>query len=598
MSVGKMSDTVVDHILKGIRNKLVEDIKQGFLKAGTLEELKSGSILSNEIRTQSNKIQEGIITQRSLELLAKDFQIAAESKEKDLIKLTADKYKGGKGKKDYPAVVAYINSKGDIRSLAKEAANYLKQENTFDAFVTWYTNKYLGKATQSDIIFNDQTGGTRYEEGLIVTPGNTNNNNLKALVAKNLTHGEFNKRFIEFVKNQKNETLAQFIDANTDAGHFLGIFNLKFASVLDLEVVQTGGSISGLSGQLKNSSTFAGSIADKQELDMYADKLTKSMQLMANADVISSNLLSNVELASTTTKLIYAAGGIQSSTEISLSSINQEAGRKLVAAARQLKNLVKTAYAGGIDRTPNKNDFKNKLVDLFKAVGDLSTYIETIGSKVLEVGNDAEKKLAKEIKDNSKDIAEILKNTEGSDSFNTSISKSLIAAFKGKPLPKKEKSTSKDSLSVFPKKAKPKNLTVPKLKVASDIKKATESVKVRIPKFNIPAAVTTNLTSLESLLNAQLAQQIKDNMGSGNRRDILNLRTGRLAESAKVERLSESRQGMITAFYTYMRNPYATFSEGGKQQNPRSRDPKLLISKSIREIAQAQVQNRLRAVLI
>jgi hypothetical protein len=47
-----------------------------------------------------------------------------------------------------------------------------------------------------------------------------------------------------------------------------------------------------------------------------------------------------------------------------------------------------------------------------------------------------------------------------------------------------------------------------------------------------------------------------------------------------------------------MRNPYGTFSEGGQQQSPRSRDPKLLISKSIREIAQTRVDNRLRAVLV
>ena len=87
-------------------------------------------------------------------------------------------------------------------------------------------------------------------------------------------------------------------------------------------------------------------------------------------------------------------------------------------------------------------------------------------------------------------------------------------------------------------------------------------------------------------------------MGSGSSRTVLNLQTGRLAESAKVERLSESRAGMITAFYSYMKNPYATFSDGGQQSSPKSRDPKLLISKSIREIAATQVANRLRAVAI
>jgi hypothetical protein len=87
-------------------------------------------------------------------------------------------------------------------------------------------------------------------------------------------------------------------------------------------------------------------------------------------------------------------------------------------------------------------------------------------------------------------------------------------------------------------------------------------------------------------------------MGDGSRRNILNYRTGRFAGSVKVESLSESRAGMITAFYSYMKNPYATFSQGGRQQNPKTRDPKLLISKSIREIAGQQVANKLRAVSV
>jgi len=107
-----------------------------------------------------------------------------------------------------------------------------------------------------------------------------------------------------------------------------------------------------------------------------------------------------------------------------------------------------------------------------------------------------------------------------------------------------------------------------------------------------------SLANLQQLINSLLAKTIKENMGTGSRRDILNLRTGRFAESAKVERLSQSREGMITAFYNYMRNPYGTFSDGGRQESPKSRDPKLLISKSIRQIAELQVRNRLRAVLV
>ena len=109
---------------------------------------------------------------------------------------------------------------------------------------------------------------------------------------------------------------------------------------------------------------------------------------------------------------------------------------------------------------------------------------------------------------------------------------------------------------------------------------------------------TTNLVQLQNLINQSLVERVKANMGRGERRDVLNLRTGRFAESVKVTRMTQSREGMITAFYSYMKNPYATFSQGGRQSSPTSRDPKLLIARSIREIAAAQVANRLRSVSV
>lgn len=117
-------------------------------------------------------------------------------------------------------------------------------------------------------------------------------------------------------------------------------------------------------------------------------------------------------------------------------------------------------------------------------------------------------------------------------------------------------------------------------------------------KLSTPAVPpsTVNLPDILAKINSNLHEQIRKNMGSGNSTSVLNYRTGRFAESVKVERISESRQGMITAFYSYMKNPYATFSQGGRQQYPRSRDPKTLISKSIREIAQTMATNQLRAV--
>lgn len=135
-------------------------------------------------------------------------------------------------------------------------------------------------------------------------------------------------------------------------------------------------------------------------------------------------------------------------------------------------------------------------------------------------------------------------------------------------------------------------------KVKNNLKQGTRPQVAKPTSIKLAVASTSSIANLQALLDAQLVQTIKQNMGTGARRDILNLRTGRFAESVKVERLSESRQGMITAFYRYMRNPYATFSQGGRQQFPRSRDPKLLIANSIRDVAKQLAITKLRAQLI
>jgi hypothetical protein len=135
-------------------------------------------------------------------------------------------------------------------------------------------------------------------------------------------------------------------------------------------------------------------------------------------------------------------------------------------------------------------------------------------------------------------------------------------------------------------------------KKTKPVTKAKAPNKKKPNRLKRTSSREVSLTSLQNLINLSLAQRIKENMGDGSRRDILNLRTGRFAESVKVERMSVSREGMITAFYTYMKNPYQTFEPGFRQGSPQTRNPKLLISKSIREIAAQQVANRMRAVSI
>jgi hypothetical protein len=136
------------------------------------------------------------------------------------------------------------------------------------------------------------------------------------------------------------------------------------------------------------------------------------------------------------------------------------------------------------------------------------------------------------------------------------------------------------------------------VKASKGLKAKTTSGGTKIQSQKMSKSLDPSLANLQSLLNSMLVETVKRNMGSGSRRDILNLRSGRFAESVNVDRLTMGRQGVITAFYGYMRNPYGTFSQGGKQQFPRSRDPKLLIARSIREVAQRLAITRLRAVLV
>jgi hypothetical protein len=145
-----------------------------------------------------------------------------------------------------------------------------------------------------------------------------------------------------------------------------------------------------------------------------------------------------------------------------------------------------------------------------------------------------------------------------------------------------------------------KNVSLPKIPATNKVSLKSSGTKNRTGsapiKMESVEAPTVDIISLQNLINTQLQDVISANMGNGASKTILNYRTGRFASSVNVERMSISRQGMITAYYSYMKNPYATFSAGGKQSVPESRDPKLLISKSIREIAQELVANKLRAV--
>jgi hypothetical protein len=134
-------------------------------------------------------------------------------------------------------------------------------------------------------------------------------------------------------------------------------------------------------------------------------------------------------------------------------------------------------------------------------------------------------------------------------------------------------------------------------KAASKVKKKTS----KLIKYNVPGikgrTQALSLVNLKQILQFSIYAEVVRNMGRGERKDVLNFRSGRFAASAQVRRVTLQRDGVLNIFYSYMEYPYATFESGGLQGSPLSRSPKALISKSIRNIATTLVKNRLRTTI-
>ena len=112
--------------------------------------------------------------------------------------------------------------------------------------------------------------------------------------------------------------------------------------------------------------------------------------------------------------------------------------------------------------------------------------------------------------------------------------------------------------------------------------KAASSYKAKAgtTRANENSKTAESPIALRNILNEYLPQTVAKNMGS----PALNFRTGRFANSARVENLAIGPRGGLHIDYTYMREPYETFEPGGKQGSSQ-RDPKKLIGGSIRELA-------------
>jgi len=254
-----------------------------------------------------------------------------------------------------------------------------------------------------------------------------------------------------------------------------------------------------------------------------------------------------------------------------------------LASGNNITNIQKTVDEA-IDKLKSKSSYGRRIVATFKK--DFDKFLLSVNANIVIIqdrlenqyfyGNQIEGQIEAE-------ITRELKKLNFSNNLLQEIHSRAVASLTGVKTP--------DTKKVV----QAKDITL-----ANRVKVTSKTTKTKTTPFvpNSMSRIRTSSINLLAILQAGINKQVAKNMGQGNEHRVLNYRTGRFAESVQVQRLSESRQGMITAFYSYMRNPYGTFSEGGRQQLPKSRDPKLLISKSVRELAAPIVGARMRAVLV
>ena len=169
---------------------------------------------------------------------------------------------------------------------------------------------------------------------------------------------------------------------------------------------------------------------------------------------------------------------------------------------------------------------------------------------------------------------------EGSDSSIQKREKIIIENFVG-PL------RNKKNIKVKTKNTKVKRSKGEKVSRKSKQRKAIpvaykDKDKTKLQQVQAEKGVSGSPLALIGLINKQLPQTVRKNMQA----PALVNRSGRFAESVEITDITRTPKGYPSIGYTYQKDPYQVF-EGGSA-NPRAtpeRDPRVLIDRSIREIA-------------
>ena len=97
-----------------------------------------------------------------------------------------------------------------------------------------------------------------------------------------------------------------------------------------------------------------------------------------------------------------------------------------------------------------------------------------------------------------------------------------------------------------------------------------------------------DLARLRKYIQGRLPAEVRRNMGSPALRNI----TGRFSNSVQLLSLTQA-PNTVMANYTYLLSPYQTFENTGRKRWPMAYNPKPLIAKSIRNLAQGRIEQKL-----
>lgn len=447
--------------------------------------------------------------------------------------------------------------------LTKELAATLDPVNGLERF-----NKYVASVTQNQIesgsvqlfspdSINTNVSGTA-ETLAIVFPTQLYSTGLNDMISSILGPAALSEfESYKEVDGKKNYKYHR--------GHYVGVFTAG--------VVQTEELLSKSLSTLKDAS--GNKVLSQQDIVLGTRWLDILGKLLTQTDIATSNLKGITGQLSSS----YVKTSTRLAIEVQLSSNNSESG----AAASKLAGMLKGGGAGvrsilrNIDNPSRLTKILDKYHDNLKKLypNELEQIAESRGSPSMVDLIAAEVALAMSMEKTSKDKTKYVAK-------NIPIGTIPLLTI-DRVSEQKAKAARKKSLQEITK-------AKATLKIASST--------IRNNRLRTSKGQFTSLAAINVLLNERLAEQIKGNMGKGNAHALLNNRTGRFAESANVNYLTQDRSGVITAFYTYMKSPYQTFEPGYEQGSPKSRDPKTLITKSIREIAISLATIRLRTVLV